>query len=111
MQGRKIFKIGIVAGEVSGDMLAAGLIRQLRQYPYTFEFTGITGPMMQQQSCKSLYTMDKLTLMGLDMTAAELGVRVKDSTLRLHPFKADFYDLYEMIPGFLAGVNGPHRGC
>jgi len=66
MQGRKIFKIGIVAGEVSGDLLAAGLIRELQQYPYTFEFTGIAGPLMQQQSCKCLYPMEKLTLMGLD---------------------------------------------
>ena len=66
MQGRKIFKIGIVAGEVSGDLLAAGLVRELRQYPYTFEFTGIAGPLMQQQDCKSLYPMEKLTLMGLD---------------------------------------------
>ena len=66
MQGRKVFKIGIVAGEVSGDLLAAGLIRQLQQYPFTFEFSGIAGPHMQDQACKSLYPMEKLTLMGLD---------------------------------------------
>jgi len=66
MQGRKVFKIGIVAGEVSGDLLAAGLIRQLQQYPFTFEFSGIAGPHMQEQACQSLYPMEKLTLMGLD---------------------------------------------
>ena len=66
MQGRKNFKIGIVAGEVSGDLLAAGLIRALKQYPFTFEFTGIAGPLMQEQACESLYPMEKLTLMGLD---------------------------------------------
>ncbi len=66
MQGRKNFKIGIVAGEVSGDLLAAGLIRELKKYPYTFEFTGIAGPLMQEQACQSLYSMEKLTLMGLD---------------------------------------------
>ena len=66
MQGRKIFKIGIVAGEVSGDLLAAGLMHELRKYPYTFEFSGIAGPLMQEQGCKSLFLMEKLTLMGLD---------------------------------------------
>ncbi len=66
MQGRKIFKIGIVAGEVSGDLLAAGLMHELKKYPYTFEFTGIAGPQMKQQGCQSLYLMEKLTLMGLD---------------------------------------------
>jgi lipid-A-disaccharide synthase len=66
MQGRKNFKIGIVAGEVSGDLLAAGLIRALKKYPFTFEFTGIAGPLMQEQACESLYPMEKLTLMGLD---------------------------------------------
>ncbi len=66
MQGRRNFKIGIVAGEVSGDLLAAGLIRELNQSPYTFEFIGIAGPNMQQQGCHSLYAMEKLTLMGLD---------------------------------------------
>ena len=66
MQSRRNFKIGIVAGEVSGDLLAAGLIRELKKYPYTFEFTGIAGPKMQSQACQSLYSMEKLTLMGLD---------------------------------------------
>ena len=66
MQGRRNYKIGIVAGEVSGDLLAAGLIRELKQTSYTFEFTGIAGPNMQQQGCRSLCAMEKLTLMGLD---------------------------------------------
>ena len=66
MQGRRNYKIGIVAGEVSGDLLAAGLIRELKKTPYTFEFTGIAGPNMQQQGCRSLCAMEKLTLMGLD---------------------------------------------
>jgi AsmA protein len=32
-----------------------------------------------------------LTMSGFDLSNAELGVRIKNSKLRLHPFSADFY--------------------
>ena len=32
-----------------------------------------------------------LTMAGFDLSNAELGVRIKNSKLRLHPFSADFY--------------------
>jgi len=66
MLERKKFHIAIVAGEVSGDLLGAGLIRELKHYPYDFSFSGIAGPQMQEQGCVSLFPMEALTLMGLD---------------------------------------------
>jgi len=62
----KVFTIAIVAGEVSGDLLGAGLIRALKQYPARFEFIGIAGPAMQAEGCASLYPLEALTLMGLE---------------------------------------------
>ncbi|MEA1888207.1 MAG: lipid-A-disaccharide synthase [Pseudomonadota bacterium] len=107
MQGRKTFKIGIVAGEVSGDLLAAGLIRALKLYPYTFEFTGIAGPNMQQQSCKSLFPMNKLTLMGLDGLFGRLAEILQIRRSLLHYFVADPPDLFIGIdaPDFNLGLE------
>ena len=107
MQGRKNFKIGIVAGEVSGDLLAAGLIRELKKHPYTFEFTGIAGPLMQEQACKSLYSMEKLTLMGLDGLFGRLReiLHIRRSLVRY--FLSDPPDLFIGVdaPDFNLGLE------
>ena len=107
MQGRKIFKIGIVAGEVSGDLLAAGLIRQLQRYPYNFEFTGIAGPLMQQQACKCLYSMDKLTLMGLDGLYSRLREILHIRRKLAQYFVSDAPDLFIGVdaPDFNLGLE------
>ena len=60
-----MLRIGIVAGEASGDFLAANLIESLRKKEPEMEVEGIGGPRLQAMGCSSLFPMEKLSLMGL----------------------------------------------
>lgn len=55
----------MVAGEVSGDMLAARLLAGLRPHLPDARFYGIGGPRMQEQGFISQLPMEKLTVRGL----------------------------------------------
>ncbi|WP_109994415.1 lipid-A-disaccharide synthase [Salinisphaera sp. LB1] len=62
----------IVAGEVSGDVLAAGLIRELRRRYPEARFLGVTGPRMVAEGCESRADIDALSLFGVSEVIGQI---------------------------------------
>lgn len=56
--------IGIVAGEASGDALAATLIAAVRARHPGVRFAGVAGPRMQAAGCEAWYPLESLSVRG-----------------------------------------------
>lgn len=61
----KRLRIGIVAGEVSGDYLGAGLMHELRRIHPNVHFSGIGGERMRAEGMDSIHPLESLSVMGL----------------------------------------------
>ena len=58
-------RIGLVAGEASGDLLGAGLIRAIRERAPDAIFEGVAGPEMVAAGCEPWEDAEVLSVMGL----------------------------------------------
>ena len=65
-------RIGLVAGESSGDALGAGLIRELKARFPDARFEGVAGPRMQAAGCEQWEPAESLAVMGLIEPLAHL---------------------------------------
>ena len=64
-QGYGGLSIGLIAGEPSGDLLGAGLAREIRRYYPDARFYGIAGPAMLAEGVESWAPMERLSIMGI----------------------------------------------
>ena len=95
-----MIRIGIVAGEPSGDLLAADLMRAVHERVPDAVFEGVAGPRMIEAGCRALYPLERLSVMGLVEPLKHLpGLLKMRRGLRRH-FMAERPDLF-------IGVDAP----
>jgi len=93
-------RIGIVAGEASGDLLGAELMRAIRARVPDAVFEGIAGPRMTALGCRALFPMHKLAVMGLVEVLGHYRELHGIRTQLMHHFTVD-------PPNVFVGIDAP----
>lgn len=100
MTNDRVLRIGIVAGEASGDVLAAGFVSVLKEmYPNAI-FEGIGGKHLIARGLNSMFDMEELSVMGL----VEV---LKHLPRLLHIRKTVLQHFLENPPDVFIGVDAP----
>jgi lipid-A-disaccharide synthase len=93
-------RVGLVAGEASGDTLGADLIHAMRRHAPDTEFFGIAGPKMAAAGCETWEPAESLAVMGLFEIVLDLPRLV-----RLHArIRAEFL---AVRPDVFVGIDAP----
>jgi lipid-A-disaccharide synthase len=92
--------IYLIAGEQSGDMLGARLMRAILRRQPNARFTGIGGTAMADTGCASLFAMSDLSLMGF----IEVVPRLSLLTRRIRETVAD---IAEKRPDVVVTIDSP----
>lgn len=92
--------IALVAGEASGDILAAGLMRALKKHRPDTRFVGVAGMQMQAEGCDAWYDTEALSVMGI--------VEIISHLPRLLRIRADLRRrLLALKPDVFIGIDAP----
>ena len=100
-------RFAIVAGEASGDILGAALIRGLRaRYPDA-TFYGVAGPRMVEAGCEAIESIEALSIMGLVEVLRHLPRLLKLRRALVERFSADKPDAFIGVdaPDFNLGLE------
>lgn len=74
----KTIRIGVIAGEVSGDLLGGDLIAALRTaYPGDVELVGVGGEALERQGLTSLFDFSELSIMGISQVLKRLPLLLR----------------------------------
>lgn len=99
-------RIAVVAGEMSGDQLGAGLMRVLKTRLPGVRFEGVGGPGMTAEGCRSLKPFEMLSVMGVTEIAGRIFKLLRIRRDLVRHFLANPPDLFIGIdsPGFNLGL-------
>jgi lipid-A-disaccharide synthase len=108
----RVVKIALIAGEISGDRLGAGLMSQLRLvYPH-IHFYGIGGPQMTAAGLNVWYSFELLSVMGISAVLKRLPALLRlrhqlvNRILQLQPDVLISIDAPDFTLGVAKRVHG-----
>lgn len=93
-------RIAIVAGETSGDLLAADLLQALRVRWPDIRAEGVTGPALREAGCETLEDMQALSVMGIAEVLGDLPRLLRLRKRLFNRWKSD-------PPDLLIGIDAP----
>jgi lipid-A-disaccharide synthase len=100
-------KIALVAGEASGDLLGAGLIRAIRDRIPDAQFEGVAGPEMVAAGCVAIENSEALAVFGLFEVLREVPRLARLRRNLIRRWKKDPPDVFVGIdaPDFNLGLE------